>query len=198
MRIKKISCDKVVVQLTNSDLEHFDLDMENRPQSDIHKFLFKVMELVKDETGFDPYHGGQVMVEASPSESGMVLVISKIPLGKKKMSEDEFSKIKSIKVKETPKTRPYKKTVFIFEFYQDLENAMVMIPDSVLSLMTLRRGDGRYALVTESNVETNLRHLICEHTSKWGRYSPKLCYVTENWDEIMSGDELVTMAMNVR
>ena len=101
MRIKKISSDKIVVQLTDTDLEYFDLDIGERPPqaADLHNFLFEVMELVQTETGFDPYHGGQVIVEASTSSEGMSLVISKIHNDKSRVSREDFSKRKKIRVK---------------------------------------------------------------------------------------------------
>ena len=101
MRIKKISNDKIVVQLTDSDLEYFDVDIDNAtPQStDLHKFLFEVMELVKRVTGFAPYNGGQVVVEAAMSQNGMSLTISKIRTGNSSITREQFNKAKKVTVK---------------------------------------------------------------------------------------------------
>ena len=50
------------------------------------------MELVKSETGFDPYNGGQVVVEAAMSQNGMSLTISKIRTGNSSITRGQFNK----------------------------------------------------------------------------------------------------------
>ncbi len=199
MKIRKISCRKVIVQLTNNDLDQLDLDLINRPQENIHKFLFNVMKEVEMQTGFDPYHGGQVIVEATPSDTGMDLVISKIPTGNKKMTREEFRNIKNIKVRKTTKVnRTEHKRVFIFNTYEDLENTITRIDENVLMCMTLYRNNSKYALISDGEINKTAKGIICEYSSKWGKYSPRHCHIRENWQEINSGIELKEMARNIK
>ncbi len=199
LKIRKISCHKVIVQLTNNDLDQLDLDLINRPQENIHKFLFDVMKQVEIQTGFDPYHGGQVIVEATPSEKGMDLVISKIPTESRKMTREEFKKIKSIKVKKTTKAEtPQHKTVFVFSTYEDFENAIVRIDEDTLLCMTLYRNDSKYALICNGEINQSAKAIICEYSSKWGKYSPRHCHIRESWQKISEGEDLKEMAHNIR
>ncbi len=100
MKIKKISNEEVIVFLNTSDLELFDLSPESfEPRSaELHRFLFMLMETVREETGFDPYEG-QVVVEAATSENGVHLSISKINHASRKISKENFNKATSVKIK---------------------------------------------------------------------------------------------------
>ncbi len=100
LRIKKISKDEVVVYLSIGDLELFDLSPDSfEPKSvDLHRFLFILMETVREETGFDPYDG-QVVVEAARVDGGIHLSISKVAGSNRKISRAEFSKVKRVRVK---------------------------------------------------------------------------------------------------
>lgn len=199
MRIRKISCYKVIVQLTNNDLDQLDVDLENEPKANIHKFLFEVMKKVQTHTGFDPYHGGQVIVEASPNESGMELVISKIPTVKKKMSREEFKRIKSIKVKETDKIEKTEyKTVFVFNTYEDLENVMARTVDDIFMTMSLYRHNGKYALICTDRLDGDIKRIICEYSSQWGRYNPRHCHIAESWEPVAKNIALCDMSRNVK
>lgn len=221
MRIKKISSDKIVVQLTDTDLEYFDLDItENAPQAaDLHKFLFEVMELVQTETGFDPYHGGQVVVEATTSPSGMSLIISKIHSDKKRVSRDEFSKVKNIKVKNTagkltqndiaelayncgtPRTKRKKRvsenSVFVFESFSDFE-AMVNVLDTFnFSFAALYRNGGRYALISRA-FTVQEQNIISEYAVKYIRNDVVAFDIKEGWVLVAKDNKLAEMAENLR
>lgn len=199
LRIRKISCHKVIVQLTNNDLDQLDLDLINKPQENIHKFLFDVMKEVEIQTGFDPYHGGQVIVEATPSDTGMDLVISKIPTRNRKMTREEFRKIKSIKVKEPQKIKKAEhRMVFVFNTYEDFENAVVRMDNDSLLCMTLYRNESKYALISGGEINQNTKNIICEYSSRWGKYSPLHCHIVESWQEVHSGESLIEMAENIK
>ena len=219
MRIKKISSDKIIVQLTDSDLEYYDLDIDqSRPQAeDLHKLLFEVMELVKTETGFDPYNGGQVIVEASMSQNGMSLIISKIRSDKKRMTRDEFSKVKNITVKSDIsaedvteiakrvglKTREKKrntvsKTTFIFNSFQDFENAICAVGETDFSNVSLYRAGERYALIFNGNLKDVEHNILSEYSIhiKYGDIAA--LSIRESWDLTAENEELLEMADNLR
>ncbi len=199
MKIRKISCHKVIVQLTNNDLDQLDLDLVNRPQENIHKFLFDVMKQVEIQTGFDPYHGGQVIVEATPSEKGMDLVISKIPTENRRMTREEFKKIKSIKVRDTETIKKSEhKTVFVFNTYEDFENTMIRMNKEAVLGMTLYRNNGKYALICDGELNRTTKEIILEYSSKWGKYSPRHCHIRENWQKVLAGEDLRDMVHNIK
>ena len=79
MRIEKLNSNKVRVTLTGDDLVGFDINAErlSKNSAELHNFLFKIMDTVHKETGFNP-HNGQVVVEAQSAGDGMTIVISKI------------------------------------------------------------------------------------------------------------------------
>lgn len=203
MRIRKISNNKIVVRLTDTDLEYFDVDFEkSTPEAaDLHKFLFKIMELVKEETGFDPYNGGQVVVEASPDDTGISIVISKIKTSKKKISREEFSKIKRIKVKGNKKTnhtniKPYpsKNTTFIFNSFADLESAINVIGSFDFEKTALYKNEQKYALITDlkpCDAEFNILseyayHIVSRNVSNLD--------IKEGWKHVASGQDMTIMA----
>lgn len=221
MRIKKISNDKIVVQLTDTDLEYFDLDFDERaPQAaDLHKFLFEVMELVKTETGFDPYHGGQVVVEATTSQNGMSLIISKIHTNKKSITREEFSRVKKIKVKsarervtqndisalmegmDIPKRKRRKKvsdnSVFVFESFADFEEAVKVLDTFNFSYASLYRQGERYALISPAFTMQE-RNIISEYAMQSVANDVVAYDIKEGWKLVTKGDSFAGMADNLR
>lgn len=216
MRIKKISNDKIIVQLTDMDLEYFDLDFDERtPQSaDLHKFLFEVMELVKTETGFDPYHGGQVVVEASASQNGMSLIISKIHTNKKQITRDEFARVKGIKVKSAAQkvshediaslvSHPKRKKrvsdsfIFIFECFADFEAVVKVLDTFNFSLASLYREGERYALISTAFTSQE-KNIISEYAMKSVRNDVVASDIREGWSEVAKSDILREMTDNLK
>ena len=220
MRIKKISSDKIVVQLTDTDLEYFDLDIGERPPqaADLHNFLFEVMELVQTETGFDPYHGGQVIVEASASSEGMSLVISKIHNDKSRVSREDFSKIKKIRVKNAEKVTqaevsklitdagvPYTKrrkrvsenTVFIFESFSDFEDAVNVVDTFNFAMAELYRDGARYALISRA-FTVQERNIISEYAMNCVKNDVVAYDIREGWVQVSKSNELCEMTENLR
>ena len=220
MRIKKISNDKIVVQLTDSDLEYFDVDIDNTtPQSaDLHKFLFEVMELVKSETGFDPYNGGQVVVEAAMSQSGMSLIISKIRTGSAAITREDFNKAKRVTVrskehissadiaqlvectgirKKKSRKNASCSTVFVFDSFSDFEKA-VCVSDFDFDDALLYRDKSRYALIYPHEVQMCKYNVLSEYALKTKKNDVVADSICESWTAIASGEKLLKMAENLR
>lgn len=108
MRIERVEGNrKIRVMLSQSDLLEMNINIRAlTPDSpELHSFLFRIMEYVKRETGFNA-KSGQVVVEAAPSEGGVVLTVTKIeqpkPIGRRD--------IKSVRVKK----KEYPDTVYRF------------------------------------------------------------------------------------
>lgn len=206
MRIRKISNDKIAVQLTDTDLEYFAPDLkEKTPQAaDLHKFLFDVMELVKSETGFDPYNGGQVVVEATASPGGMSLIISKIRT-KKTMTREEFARVKKINVKECgikseikPKKKMNKYSTYIFENFSDFENAMINVTvTDFINAGLYRKKDG-YALITNSDMAKTDHNRLSEYALKSMKNDIFAYGIFETWSKVASGETLSELVGNLR
>lgn len=216
MRIRKISNDKIVVQLTDTDLEYFDLDFDEKaPQAtDLHKFLFEVMELVQTETGFDPYHGGQVVVEATTSANGMSLIISKVHTNKKAVTREEFARVKRVKVKPArekvlhddisslvshPKRRKRtsESSVYIFENFQDFEEAVKVLDTFNFSLASLYREGERYALISTA-FTLQERNIITEYAIQSVTNDIIANDIKEGWTLVVMGSEMHEMAENLK
>ena len=220
LRIKKISNDKIVVQLTDSDLEYFDVDIDNAtPQStDLHKFLFEVMELVKSETGFDPYNGGQVVVEAAMSQNGMSLTISKIRTGNSSITREQFNKAKKVTVKSKEcvshtdtaqlaecsgiRKRKSKKnascsTVFVFDSFSDFEKA-VCVSDFDFGDALLYRDKSRYALIYPQGAGMRKYNVLSEYALKTRKNDVFADSIRECWTAVASEDTLFEMTENLR
>lgn len=52
------------------------------------------METIREETGFNPYNG-QVVVEATPSQDGISILVKRLNKGIKKITEEQFKKVVS-------------------------------------------------------------------------------------------------------
>ena len=217
LRIKKVSSDKIIVQLTDSDLEYFDLDIEkNRPQGeDLHKLLFKVMELVKTETGFDPYSGGQVVVEASMSQNGMSLIISKVRTEKSGITREEFSRVKRISVKSSvtagdiadiaksvglkiKKPCASSKTAFIFDNFQDFEKAVCALDELEFSNVYLYRRSDRYALIYNKSAKTKEQNILSEYSVHIKQGDVAADSIMESWSFAAKDESLAEMVNNIR
>lgn len=218
MRIRKISCDKISVYIADDDFEKFDFDFDKKmPQAaDLHKFLFEVMEVVKTETGFDPYNGGQVVVEAEVSEGGLTLNITKIRTKRGKLSRDEFRRAKSVKVKtgaeatdavsaqdlsslikqlKTASDSDEKSgsIAFIFASFTDLESVMCQIGEDIPPMSELYRDNERYALIIPIDTMKNNYGVLFEYAQNSVRSDVALLSIKEGWKCVLKGAELEIM-----
>lgn len=108
MRIERVEGNrKIRVMLSQSDLVDMNINIRTlTPDSpQLHSFLFRIMDYVKRETGFNA-KSGQVIVEASPSEGGVILTVTKIEQPKSAIRRN----IKSVRAKK----KVYPKCVYRF------------------------------------------------------------------------------------
>lgn len=108
MRIERVEGNrKIRVMLSQTDLLEMNINIRTlTPDSpELHSFLFRIMEYVKRETGFNA-KSGQVVVEAAPSDGGVVLTVTKIEQPKPVCRRD----IKSVRVKK----KEYPDTIYRF------------------------------------------------------------------------------------
>ncbi len=85
MRIERIEGNRSIrVLLTHNDLSEMNINIRtlSADSPELHSFLFKVMDYIKEETGFNAA-SGQIVVEASPADGGIILTVTKVvPDGK--------------------------------------------------------------------------------------------------------------------
>lgn len=225
MRIKKISSDKVTVYLSRQDLEFFDFcPGDTVPQSgDLHKFLFDIMEVIQTETGFDPYHGGQVVVEAVHSPDGMRLNIRKIGMVKQeKLTRSQFEKIKSVKVCDASSSKAVRNRLlkvleqlqaeskgvseihkteyetFIFSDFAALEAGLCMLDDDTAEKCVLYRNNERYALVARIERYSKEYNLLSEYAVICRGGDVLAADIREGWKELAREDKLAEMAEAMR
>ena len=218
MKIRKISCDEIMVFLTNDDLEYFEIEPENiAPQSsELHRFLFVLMETVQDETGFDPYHG-QVVVEAVPTKNGLHITISKLDQKGGKISRNDFRRARGVRATAN-KSQNYKQlndrssengstriksdkkayAVFVFDNFTDMEYAVSLMKEQELSVSELYRNDKRYAVIIKCKTSDRCVGMLSEFSSIYSRSRLLVNDIREGWRHVASGEELIEMASAIR
>ena len=124
MRIEKLNKDKIKVTLTTAELINLDIDVKRlSPDSkELHTFLFHIMETIREETGFNPYNG-QVVVEATPSQDGISILVKRLNKGIKKITEEQFKKVVSVKPK---KKEPERMSIYPLQNEYIKEHALLV------------------------------------------------------------------------
>ncbi|MBQ3427523.1 MAG: adaptor protein MecA [Clostridia bacterium] len=222
MRIKKISDNEVSVYLTASELEDFELRMDGgvpREES-LHGFLYNIIELVRNETDFDPFGGGRLVVEAMHTTDGMKLRICRLG-GRRKLTRAEFKRVKKISAKKPDpelemlkayaellgllgaleSTVPTEKRcsfTFVFDGFKAMEQALIHINDNELGKCALYRSGGRYAIVVRTKRSERVYNVLTEFALISHDGSVLAADIAEGWQEVARGAKLVEMAQAVR
>lgn len=192
MKIEKFQNDKIKVTLTPQDLVLYDIEADSvRPDSPkLHKFLFDVMESVREETGFNPY-SGQVVVEAQRDHTGICLIISKIEVNPKK------EKIKPDNVKSVKPRLKVKKVRYIFKSFDDLCEALKVVGSDAVFEAALYKYDNKWHLVnnlTDKKADLILREFCFEAREISGGN----VFLKEHAKLICEGKELVKMVEGIK
>lgn len=192
MRIEKIEGNKIRVTLFQEDLDNYNINVKMlRPDSpQLHTFLFKIMERVKRETGFNPYTG-QIVVEATPSPDGIVLVVTKISEHKPK--DLQFKR--GVRVKAVRKAKP-KKRIYYFESFLDLCAAFEHVQGEILGKCRLYCTGERFYIVSEYQPAQYDR--ITEFGTLIGHGQVTEAFLAEHGRLIAQGEGLWEMARNVK
>lgn len=195
MRIEKLNSDKIKVTLTTADLKGFDIDIDHlTPDSnELHSFLFRIMETIHKETGFNPY-SGQVVVEATPSKEGISLIIHRLG-GTKRITREEFKKANRVtaRLKKKADTK-----IFYFHSFEDLCAAITEVSEEAL-------GDGSLYKIDNSfyfTLRDTARHKRCTHVmmefSSDKPSDPHITYIREHGILVAEGAELISLRKNIR
>lgn len=146
MRIERLEDDrKIRVQITPDDLLDMNINIKMlTPDSpELHSFLFRVMEYVQRETGFNT-SDGQVMVEASPQGGGIVLTVTKI--AQKKPIIPSKIDLKTVRAKK----KEHRPSVYHFANFDAMCQYLAITPSDVFSDMRIYKLEDDYFAITNT------------------------------------------------
>ncbi len=171
MKIVKLEKDKIKVILSESDLENMNINMHSlSPESpELSPFLCEVMDAVKAKTGFSP-NDGQVIVEATLSDDGIILMLSK--------PNDEKTEIK-------PSSFPRRSECAVFEFLTPdhlLEMIRNVPPVYLLAMRLYSYNDKFYLSIPKRRIPI----LIYEYSFK-SRISPIAESILAEYGKLLAG-----------
>lgn len=197
MKIEKLTDDKIKVTLTMTDLTNLDIDVERlSPDSkELHAFLFTIMETIREETGFNPY-SGQVVVEATPSNDGMSITVSRMKPKSGKITREEFKKHTSVRASIRKDTA---KDIFLFNNFEHLCMAITEVHPRDLSEACLYKLNDGYCITVKKVPELTRCSSIIREFALWRLpSSSQSTYINEHGKLIAKGSSLVNMAQNIR
>lgn len=201
MEIKLVENNKVLVLVSREDLILFGIEPETlTPDSPaLHSFLFKIMENVQRETGFDP-RSGQVVVEARHDGRGLQLTISKLRgIGEKKQAAP---KSRTEKKRTYPKLKQVNAmhSVYRFDCFENLCRALKNLEQETLKQSRLYAYDGNHYFVKRSFDESKHRDhfVLCEFCTAYGHGVFGKEFLAEHGTRIAAGNSLVSMAEGIK
>ncbi len=197
MRIEKLNNNKIKVTLTTMDLINLNIDVEQlAPDSkELHTFLFHIMETIKEETGFNPYNG-QVIVEATPSQDGISILVSKIAGDAKKITKDDFKQARGVKAKVREASAS---KIFYFTSFEDICMALAEVPSNTLAECLLYKLHDTYCFIVKKDTASSICHAVMtEFAVKSSESSMRGIHIREHGELIAQGSELVLMAKELR
>ncbi len=185
MKIVKLEADKVKVILSSSDLKGLDIDAETiSPDSpELSPFLCKVLEAVKEETGFS-VDEEQVIVEATRNDGGLVLMISKMA------KHAERSKLHAVRA-----VRRNESAVFEFGAFEDLLDMLKNAAPVYIINMRLYGYRGRFYLAVPKR---RIPVLIYEYSLKCRKAPIAEAIVAEYGSFLAGGYRLCSMAAGIK
>lgn len=192
MKIEKLENNKIQVTLTMEDLTLYDIDIKKMTPdcSNLHKFLFDIMESVKEETGFNPY-SGQVVVEANYNESGIILLISKL----RSVSVSDTKKKLFQNKQFTAKIREKKKR-FMFESFENLCTALSMLSEQMLLGTAVFKYEEKWYVINKGSEKA--QYILGEYCDKLGESVYTELFLQEHAKLVCEGKSSVEMTQIIK
>ncbi len=187
MKIEKIEMNKVKVTISALDLVNMNINIKSlTPNSPgLHDFLFEVMEEVRVQTGFNPY-SGQVVVEATPNEGGIILTVTR--LAEEKAAPKRPKKIR-VAGHRTPQRHTYR-----FDSFEDLCELFASAESSEFEKASLYEYDNKFFLILPKTVKLSLS----EFAETYSPISLGESFLAEHGKLHAEGDSLASMASGVK
>ncbi len=193
MKIERLENNKIKVTIFPVDLIDMNMSIKSlRPDSpQLHSFLSDIMEKIKEETGFNPY-SKRTVVEASPVGDCMVLTVTKIEDKKESINKDSIKKVRAVL-----KNKKVKKSVYFFEEFDDMCEAISYMSEETLKNSACYKIEGRFAFVAtlEKTMEMGIMR---EFSSSFDVNSLASDFLGEHAKVIAKGENLVNMAKGIK
>ena len=201
MKIEKINKDRIMVTLSPTDLSDYNIDINALgPNSkELHSLLFNIMEMIRDETGFNPYNG-QVVVEATPFKDGITLIVSKMGAAQTRLAIEEFKRNVKVTARlKSPDKAAARNAVFYFSDFDSACMSLARLADEILFDGAFYRLDKAFCLAMK-NAEKHARYIdLIKEFAESVSYNPlRRVFVSEHGSLIAEGEELVEMARHIR
>lgn len=204
MRIERLAENKVKVTLTGDDLNGFDINVKKLSDNsaELHSFLFKIMETIHEETGFNPY-SGQIVIEAQSVGDGISIIISKIePSGGRTTEGVKDGRRVRARIRE----RKTGIDTYYFESFEDVCEMLVNIENSVHSHSALYKINGEYCYLLDfenpyfktGNALYETISILAEFSARSSVFPMQHLHVKEHGKAVAVNEALVSMADGLR
>ncbi len=180
--------NRIKVILTAEDLDNMNLSLDRlTPDSgELHTFMFKLMERVKSETGFNPYNG-QIMVEAHPTLDGITLLVTRIGDNNINVGRPKYKNVRAVKKKVILKTG-----IYHFKKFEALCGAFKMLEKDMMAKSVLYRMSGEYYLVICTDLVFDEYHSLLSEFCDDYSYPPLYENVLREHGECIACDSGLT------
>lgn len=187
MKIEKVEGNRRVrVLLTENDLTEMNINIRTLTSDspELTGFLYKVMEYINQETGFNA-KSGQIVIEASPANDGVILTVTKINPSHKT-------------VKVNPKTVKAKRKVnsnklYRFTDFDALEAYLTVAESANLEHMRLYSYKDSYFIVASVSDS-----YITEFADRIAVFGANDLFLSEHSTKLAEGKSLVSMADGIK
>ncbi len=201
MKIEKINKDRIMVTLSPTDLSDYNIDINALGPNckELHSLLFNIMEMIRDETGFNPYNG-QVVVEATPFKDGITLIVSKMGAAQTRLAIEEFKRNVKVTARlKSPDKAAARNAVFYFPDFDSACMSLARLTDEILFDGAFYRLDKAFCLAMK-NAEKHAKYIdLIKEFAESVSYNPlKYVFAAEHGSLIAEGEELVEMARHIR
>ncbi len=143
MKIVRLEQDRIKVILSENDLDIMHMDLADiRPDSpELSNFLKVIIDVVKKETGFS-ITNGQVLVEASRFDGGLILLFSKSRRGTQR------SRVRGLKM-----TKKDERTAFEFLGYEELIGLLINVDsEDIINMKLYKYLDSFYITILKNYI----------------------------------------------
>lgn len=195
MRIEKLHPNQIRVVVTEEDLQNLNISIDKlgTDSVELHSFLFKIMDRVQHETGFDP-HDGQIMIQARASIDGMSILVTRVKTFNTK--KEVIEKYKG--AKPVIKNSAGKAYIYKFKNFDTLCMGLKGICGDVLWNTQLCRMDDEYYVIISTRADMEKMHLrFCEFCDEYKFPNMYADVIKEHGEIIAENDSLVNMVKKI-
>lgn len=181
MKIEKIYENKVKVTLFSDDLKMYNITLQNiksnSPQ--LHSLINEIMRRVSSQTNFNPY-SGQVVVEATPFDDGIQMIVSK-----------PFKKVRVRAVFKSKKEMAVPGIVCEFESFDNFSEMIKNCPNTIKYDDAFYKLNKKYYLVRSG--EDNDERLK-EYSYVFSALDEDASFIKEHGHLIATGEKLINIS----